>query len=72
VMVLRVVRLPKFAAAANKLVLEAVVEKKLVEVAEVVVARVAIRSVRPRSVVRLLRVVVAESRVSKRVPKVEV
>ena len=45
---------------------DAVDAKKEVEVADVVVARVAMISVRPRSVVRLLRVEVAANAVSKR------
>src|SRR4051812_48068197 len=52
------------AAVAKKLVVDAVVAKRFVLVAEVVVARVAIISVRPLSIARLLRVVVAASAVS--------
>jgi len=61
------VRVPILPFVAKRFVLDAVVAKKLVLVAFVVVALVAIRSVRPLSVVRLLRVVVAARAVSKRV-----
>jgi len=55
------VRVPRLAVVAKRLVL-----KKLVEVAEVVVALVVIRSVRPFRVVRLFKVVVPARAVSKR------
>ena len=62
-------RLPdsvKLAVVPKRLVKTPVVAKRLVVVAEVVVLRVVMRSVNPRRVVRLVRVVVAASAASKR------
>ena len=59
VMVLATESVPRFAAAANKLVEEAVAAKNEVEVAEVVVERVIITSVKPLRVVMKFNVVLA-------------
>jgi hypothetical protein len=55
--------------APKKLVVEAVVANRFVVVAEVVVDLVTMTSVRPLSVVKLFRVLVAARLVSKRVSK---
>ena len=60
------VRLPIFAEVEKRFVDDAMVEKRLVVVAFVVVDLVVMVSVRPLSVVRLLRVVVAIKFESKR------
>ena len=55
---------PRLKLVENKLVDDAVVVKRLVEVAEVVVARIPIRSVMPLRMARLFKVVVPSSAVS--------